>query len=262
MKRLYGKTALVTGGARGIGYGVAERFLREGANVILLDVRAEELASSAARLREQADAAGEGKSGVETILCDLADHAGIAGTAAKAWEIFGSIDILINNAGIATREAFTDIPYERWMKIMDVNVNAMFVLSQAVSKRMIGQGVKGSIVNMASKNGLAGSSVLAHYNASKGAVVLLTQSMAVDLAPFGIRVNAVAPGFIDTPLDRELKAVEGEKLVLTNRTPMGRLGTIEETANAFLFLASDEATYITGTTIVVDGGHLANAGDF
>lgn len=168
---------------------------------------------------------------------------------------------IVNNAGIAVRESFASIPLDRWRKILDVNLNGTFILSQNICKRMIEAGIQGTVVNMASKNGLAGSSMLAHYNASKGGVLLLTKSMAVDLAPYGIRVNAVAPGFIDTPLDRKLKENEAERLVLTERTPMRRLGTVEETANAFLFLASDEASYITGTTLVVDGGHLANASD-
>lgn len=299
MGRLKGKTAVVTGAARGIGYGIASRFVQEGANIVLLDVRREELAQSAERLTElsarlalqsaqtcavqsnlelsaqrvaeqstQASSAPIAVNAenayaprVESIVYDLADPAQVLDAASSSWAKFGRVDILVNNAGIAAREPFIDIPYERWKKIMDVNVNAIFLLSQALSKRMIESGIRGSIIHMASKNGLVGSSVLAHYNASKGAVVLLTQSMAVDLAPHGIRVNAVAPGFIDTPLDRELKEKEAQPLDLTKRTPMGRLGTIEEVANAFLFLASDEASYITGTTLVVDGGHLANAGD-
>jgi len=262
MSRLKGKTALITGGARGIGLGTASRFIREGAHVILLDVRQEELERSVAQLRQQAiDVAPDSPSRVDSIVCDLADPVRIEEAAAAAWNLLGGIDIVINNAGIAVREKFAEIPFERWTKIIDINLNAMFLLSQILSKRMIAEGRSGCFVNMASKNGLAGSGMLAHYNASKGGVVLLTQSMAVDLAPHGIRVNAVAPGFIDTPLDRELKASKEETLQLTDRTPMRRLGTIEETANAFLFLASDEASYITGTTLVVDGGHLAAAGD-
>lgn len=198
---------------------------------------------------------------MDSIICDLSDPDQVERAAESSWDRFNGLDILVNNAGIAVREPFTDIPFDRWQHILDVNLHAVFQLSQRICKQMIAQGIQGSIVNMASKNGLAGSSMLAHYNASKGGVILLTQSMAVDLAPYGIRVNAVAPGFINTPLDRELKQKEGESLALTNRTPMRRLGTIEETANAFLFLASDETSYITGTTIVVDGGHLANAGE-
>lgn len=264
MGRLQGKKALVTGGARGIGLGIASRFAREGADVVLLDVREEELRQSAASLREELGRQGDEGAApqIHTIVCDLADPEQIKAAAEEAWAITGGIDIVINNAGIAVREPFVDIPYERWTNIMNVNVNAMFLLSQLMVKRMLAAGRKGSIVNMASKNGLAGSVMLAHYNASKGAVVLLTQSMAVELAPLGIRVNAVAPGFIDTPLDRELKEKGEETLKLTEHTTIGRYGTIEETANAFLFLASDEASYITGETLVVDGGHLANAGDF
>ncbi|QHW35535.1 SDR family oxidoreductase (plasmid) [Paenibacillus rhizovicinus] len=253
---------MITGSARGIGLGVAERFMREGASVILLDVLEDELADSARRLQQEADSRMGEAPQVATLVCDLGDPEQVAKAASNAWELFGGVDILINNAAIAVREHFEDISYERWLKIMDINLNAMFLVSQLIGKRMMENRIQGSIVNMASKNGLAGSSMLAHYNASKGAVVLLTQSMAVELAPYGIRVNAVAPGFIDTPLDRELKAKSAESLVLTDRTPMRRLGTIEEAANAFLFLASDEASYITGTTLLVDGGHMANAGDF
>lgn len=260
--RLNGKKVLITGGARGIGHGVAARFVQEGASVFIVDLREEQLIQSIEQLRIQTQSMANGSSiRLHSAVCDLADPDQVELTAKLAWDTLGGIDILINNAGIAVREPFTDIPYQRWLDIINVNLNAMFLLSQSTTKRMIAHGIQGSIVNMASKNGLAGSSMLAHYNASKGGVVLLTQSMAVDLAQHGIRVNAVAPGFIDTPLDRELKTKEENPLDLTTRTPMRRLGTIEETANAFLFLASDEASYITGTTLVVDGGHLANAGE-
>ncbi|WP_158289360.1 SDR family NAD(P)-dependent oxidoreductase [Paenibacillus flagellatus] len=252
--KLAGKNVLITGGAQGIGQGIAFRFAREGAALFLLDVKSKELEATARTIREETGMR------VETEVCDLSDVGRAAEAAGQAWTTMGGIDILINNAGIAVREPFASIPLTTWNKIMDVNVNAMFALSQSVATRMLEQRRGGSIVNMASKNGLAGSSMLAHYNASKGAVVLLTQSMAVELAPHGIRVNAVAPGFIDTPLDRKLKQ-QDRSLDLTARTPMGRTGTVEEVASAFLFLASDEASYITGTTLVVDGGHLANAGE-
>lgn len=252
--KLAGKKVLITGSAQGIGLGIAEKFLQEGAQLFLLDVKNEELRETAEALR------GRSSSRIEYAVCDLSDLAAAAAAAEQAWTQMDGIDILINNAGIAFREPFAGISLSHWTKIMDVNVNSMFVLSQSIANRMIARGKGGSIVNMTSKNGLAGSSMLAHYNASKGAVVLLTQSMAVELAPQGIRVNAVAPGFIDTPLDRKLKQ-QDQSLNLTARTPMGRLGTIEEVANVFLFLASDDASYITGTTIAVDGGHLANASE-
>ncbi|MEC0231216.1 SDR family NAD(P)-dependent oxidoreductase [Paenibacillus alba] len=258
--RLKGKKALVTGGARGIGQGIAEKFVAEGAHVILLDYREEHVLQSAVMLRKFAEKRGV-TAQIATVVCDLGIPEQVERAAEEAWALWGGLDILVNNAGIAARESFVDIPLSRWQQVIQVNLTAMFQLSQWVAKRMITDKIQGSIVNMASKNGLAGSAVLAHYNASKGGVVLLTQSMAVDLAEYGIRVNAVAPGFIDTPLDRELKEKSEQTLNLTARTPMRRLGTVGEVANAFLFLASDEASYITGTTLVVDGGHLANACD-
>ncbi|GAA3399636.1 SDR family NAD(P)-dependent oxidoreductase [Paenibacillus hodogayensis] len=252
--KLHGKKVLITGAAQGIGQGIAEKFAAEGAELYLLDVRAAELQETAEALLDR------GAARVEHAVCDLSDLDAALAAAEQAWSTMGAIDVLINNAGIAFREPFSGISLDRWTKVMDVNVNAMFVLSQAIVNRMTERGQGGSIVNMTSKNGLAGSSMLAHYNASKGAVVLLTQSMAVELAPHGIRVNAVAPGFIDTPLDRKLKQ-QDSSLNLTARTPMGRTGTVEEVANAFLFLASEDASYITGVTLPVDGGHLANAGE-
>lgn len=251
--RMSGKRVLVTGAARGIGKGIAERFLREGARVILMDKRADELQETTAEFKQNNWKA-------ERAVCDVSNEAELRTMAEWASNRWDGIDILINNAGLAVRESFLDIPLSNWDKIMDVNLRAMFVLSQYIAKRMINDNIAGSIVNMASKNGLSGSSKLAHYNASKAGIHLLTQSMAVELAEHGIRVNAVAPGFIETPLDRELKQKESN-LNLTEKTPMKRLGTVEEVANAVLFLASDEASYITGTTLVVDGGHLANASE-
>lgn len=258
--RLQGKRALVTGSARGIGQGIARKFAQEGASVVLLDNRSDQLEQSADTIRKLALEQGR-TAQVATVVCDLSAPEQVDKAVQAAWDCWGGSDILVNNAGIAARETFVDISLSRWQQVIQVNLNAAFQLSQWITRRMIASGIQGSIVNMASKNGLAGSAVLAHYNASKGGVVLLTQSMAVDLAGSGIRVNAVAPGFIDTPLDRELKERSETVLKLTERTPMRRLGTVEEVANAFLFLASDEASYITGATLVVDGGHLANAGD-
>lgn len=252
--RLEGKKAVITGGAQGIGAGIADKFSREGADLVLLDNNRDRLEETVAALRSRSTGT------VDCIVCDLKDPDQTVTAAEQSWSQLGKVDIVVNNAGIAAREPFADISFSSWKSIQEVNVDSMFVLSQTIAKRMIEHGVQGAFVNMASKNGLAGSSMLAHYNASKGAIVLLTQSMAVELAGYSIRVNAVAPGFIDTPLDRGLKLKE-PLLDLTSRTPMRRLGTVEEVANACIFLASEEASYITGTTLVVDGGHLANASE-
>jgi len=246
------KRVLVTGAARGIGEGIASRFIREGARVVALDYREDQLAESASKY----DA-----SRYAYVVSDLRQPESAADAVKKAWDVWGGIDIIVNNAGVAVMEPFTDIAFDSWTNVLNVNLNAMFVICQEAGRRWIESGQPGAIVNMASKNGLVGQANLAHYNTSKGGVVLLTQSLAIELAPKGVRVNAVAPGFIDTPMDREVKESAKGTIGLTlDRTPMKRLGTIEEVASAVLFLASDEASYITGTTLVVDGGHLANAG--
>lgn len=252
--RLENKRALITGGARGIGKGIVKRFLEEGAKVVVLDRQKEDLVET---VEEYKNLNGD----VEGLVCDLAEKEKIPTVAESAWERWGGIDILVNNAGIASREPFTDISVSSWENILNINLNAIFMLSQSIVKKMIKQRSGGAIVNMGSKNGLAAGAQLTHYNVSKAGINLLTQSMAVELATCNIRVNAVAPGFIETPLDSKLKQKD-EQLSLTERTPMKRLGRVAEVANAVLFLASDEASYITGTTLVVDGGHLANASEF
>ena len=226
--------------------------MQEGAKVVALDYREEQLSQLSS---EYASA------DYDYVVSDLRNPESAVHSVQEAWDKWGGIDILINNAGIAILEPFTDITYEHWTRIMNVNVNAMFVISQEVGRRWLASQQTGAIVNMASKNGLVGQANLAHYNTSKGGVLLLTQTLAVELAPHGIRVNAVAPGFIDTPMDRKVKeSAKGAMRLTLERTPMQRLGTVDEVANAVLFLASDEASYITGTTLLVDGGHLANAG--
>lgn len=254
--RLQGKKVIVTGGARGIGYGITDRFLKEGAQVVVLDKNAEALDTAIAGWQQQhLPASG--------IRVDLREREALTRAGTEAWDRLGGVDILINNAGIAIKEHFLDVSSENWDLILDVNLNAMFTLSQFIAKRMVEQGKGGNIVNTTSKNGLVGSRDLSHYNTSKGGIVLLTQSMAADLAVHDIRVNAVAPGFVFTPMIQELREKAGVTVDPDGfaRTPMRREGTVEEVANAYLFLASDEASYITGICLVVDGGHLAVSGD-
>jgi len=247
---------LVTGAARGIGEGIAHKFLEEGAHVIALDYREDQLVEQAAHYNNDLP---DGAT-YDYIVSDLRKPELARTAVQEAWDRWDGLDIVVNNAGIAVLESFNEISYDRWNDIMNVNLNALFVICQEVGKLWMNSESGGAIVNMASKNGLVGQGKLAHYNASKGGVVLLTQTLAVELAEYQVRVNAVAPGFIDTPLDREVKAASGENSFELTRTPMKRLGTIDEVAQAVMFLASDQASYITGTTLVVDGGHLANAG--
>ncbi|MGM8364284.1 SDR family NAD(P)-dependent oxidoreductase [Virgibacillus sp. W0181] len=247
------KRVLVTGGASGIGKGIVEKFVKSDCKVVVLDKDEESLTKTVEQL-------GSFHGQVQTVVCDLRNEKEISNAVTYAYDLWDGIDILINNAGFAVREPFIDIPLENWDQIMSVNIRGTFILSQMISKRMIQSNINGSIVNISSKNGLSGSSYLAHYNTSKAGINLLSQSMAVELAQYNIRVNVIAPGFIDTPLDSKLKQ-EDTSLNLTERTPMKRLGTVEEVANGVYFLASEQASYITGTVLVIDGGHLANASE-
>ncbi len=248
------KRVLVTGAASGIGRGIAEKFLSAGCKVVLLDKDEQKLSAALQDLAEL-------KGASHAVICDISDENEVQSAADACWKCWDGLDILINNAGWAAREPFLEISLANWDKILEINLRGTFLLSQWISKEMAAQQIPGSIVNISSKNGLAGSSKLAHYNASKAGINLLTQSMAVELAAYNIRVNAVAPGFIDTPLDQALKQKE-EQLNLTDKTPLNRLGTIEEVANGVFFLASDQASYITGSILPIDGGHLANASEF
>ncbi|EQB37794.1 hypothetical protein M948_04325 [Virgibacillus sp. CM-4] len=248
------KRVLVTGAASGIGRGIAEKFLSAGCKVVLLDKDEQKLSAALQDLAEL-------KGASHAVICDISDENEVQSAADACWKCWDGLDILINNAGWAAREPFLEISLANWDKILEINLRGTFLLSQWISKEMTAQQIPGSIVNISSKNGLAGSSKLAHYNASKAGINLLTQSMAVELAAYNIRVNAVAPGFIDTPLDQALKQKE-EQLNLTDKTPLNRLGTIEEVANGVFFLASDQASYITGSILPIDGGHLANASEF
>lgn len=247
------KRVLVTGGAKGIGKGIVQKYLEKNCRVVVLDKDEDHLSNLITEFSEFS-------SKILPIECDLRNVRDIKEKAEKAYAWWGGLDILVNNAGLAVREPIIEIPIENWDQIMGVNLKANFILSQWITKRMIRDNINGCIVNISSKNGLAGSSYLAHYNASKGGVNLLTQSLSVELAKYNIRVNAVAPGFIDTPLDNKLKQ-EDKSLNLTEKTPMKRLGTVEEVANGVCFLSSDQASYITGAVLVIDGGHLANASE-
>jgi 3-oxoacyl-[acyl-carrier protein] reductase len=166
------------------------------------------------------------------------------------------IDVLINNAGIASETPFLDIEEQEWKNIIDINLNGMFYVAQSVCRFMAGR-KKGVVVNMSSKNGLDGEFGYAHYNASKGGVIMLTKTMALELAHLGIRVNAVCPGYIQTPMSMEIDRPEFTENFVRQYIPLNRPGTVEEVAPVFLFLASEESSFITGQIIIADGGQLA-----
>jgi 3-oxoacyl-[acyl-carrier protein] reductase len=249
MKRFAGRHVLVTGSARGIGLGIAQAFGREGARLTLFDVHEENL--DAARASVTAAGAEE----VVTAVVDVTDR-GRVFTEVEAADTRAPLAVLVNNAGIAEEEGFLDVSEESWKRILDVNLSGMFHVAQAVCRYMAPRR-RGVVLNMASKNGLDGEMGYAPYNASKGGVVMLTKTMAIELAHAGIRVNAVAPGYLQTPMSMEIDSPEFVRDFVDRYIPMGRPGAIDDVTGLFLFLASDEASWTTGQVFVIDGGQLA-----
>jgi 3-oxoacyl-[acyl-carrier protein] reductase len=245
--RLSGKTALVTGGGRGIGKAIARKFLEEGARVFLCDLVEQRVEEARADLAE----IGE----VRARVVDVRQRNEVETLVQAMLDDFGQIDILANNAGIARSEPLLEIDDRSWDEVLAVNLTGVFLCSQLVARAMVRQR-SGAIVNMASTNGILGEAAFAHYNATKAGVILLTKTAAIELAPYGIRVNSVCPGFIHTNLLSEAGISEREILDYARKIPIGRVGRPEEVANAFAFLASDEASFVTGTELVVDGGQI------
>ena len=245
MTRFSGKTVVVTGASSGIGKATVAAFLAGGAAVVAVADRAAELEQAAAELAAQGP--------VTPVICDVADPAQVAALAEQTAGL-GGADILVNNAGVWNERDFTDIEFGNWQRILAVNLTGPFLCSQALVPQLAASG-SGAIVNTASTNGLVAEPRLAHYNASKGGLVMLTQSMAIDLAPRRIRVNAVAPGVIRTPLIEHILA--GQSADHFGSIPAGRVGQPEEIAACIAFLASAEASYCTGSVLVCDGGQLA-----
>jgi len=252
MRGLRGKAVLISGGSSGIGEATARRFLQEGARVYLGGLHPDHVTAAVQGLSELGEVSG--------AAADVSRVAGVAALVQGARDALGGIDILINNAGTAWREPFLDITPEHWDKMLAVNLRGMFLVAQAVARVMVDQGGGGVIVNMSSTNGLGGEADYAHYNASKAGALLLTKTMAVELGVRGIRVNALCPGYIETPLNLEIAKEASAKLVADQTRqsiPLCRGGLPDEVAAAYAFLASDDASFITGTEIVVDGGQVA-----
>jgi meso-butanediol dehydrogenase/(S,S)-butanediol dehydrogenase/diacetyl reductase len=244
MRGLKNRHVLITGGAGGIGSATAARFLEEGARVVLMDED-----QTACRLVEEA------LPGLEpSILADVSDADSVEKAFIKLDALFNGLDILINNAGISVRNPFLDITPEQWQTVISVNLSGMFYVAQQAARRMLA-GDGGVILNMGSTNGVMGYHYYADYNASKAGVIELTRSMALELGP-KIRVNAVCPGFIMTPM-QEAEYTPEMRRIFEEKLPLRRLGRPEDVAALFAFLASDEASFITGEYIVIDGGEIA-----
>jgi len=253
---LEGKVAIVTGGASGIGRATARLFAKEGAAVVINDINREAGEASAQEI---------GQSGGRAVFepGDVTRSVDCRQLVDRTLGEFGRIDVLFNNAGIIRRASVIELSEDDWDRVMAVNVKSIFLLSRLVIPVMVKTG-GGSIINTASGWGLAGGARAAVYCASKGAVVLLTKAMAIDHGPQKIRVNCICPGDTDTNMLRsEARQLgENEKSFLTEsaRRPLGRMGRPEEIAQSVLYLASDAASFVTGTALVVDGGGLAGSG--
>lgn len=252
MTQFAGKIVFVTGAARGLGKAIAEAFLAAGASLLAFDSNAENLQTAVDEWN-----AGER---VVAVRGDVRRRADVQAGVERAVAAWGRIDVLANVAGVAAESHFLEIDPEEWQRIVDVNLTGLFNVAQLVARQMATQPEGGAIVNMASKNGIAAEVKYAHYNASKGGVILLTKSMALDLAHLNIRVNAVAPGYCVTPMSREIDPPDFVEFYRERLIPLGRTGTPEDVAAAFLFLAGPGGNWITGHTLVIDGGQIAGDG--
>ena len=248
---LTGLTAIVTGGGAGIGLGIARRLHEAGANVVVADVQPETAEAAARQLLAQR--AG----GALAVTADVSDAGDAQRLVERTVERFGRVDVLVNNAGIYPQTPFVDMPAETFRRVIDVNLTGVFLVTQAAVARMIEQGEGGRVINVTSIDALHPSMVgLAHYDASKHGVWGFTKNIALELAPHGITVNAVAPGGILTPGAGAGAMPDETRRAFEALIPMQRMGDPDDIARTTLFLASGLASYMTGTQIVVDGGRL------
>ncbi|MFH1462487.1 MAG: SDR family NAD(P)-dependent oxidoreductase [bacterium] len=249
---LTGKVAVVTGARRGMGKSHALLLAKAGAKVVVSDVSEEECQAVVEKIEKN-------KGEALAVKCDVTKKQEVDNMIRLVLEKWGRIDILVNNAGIVEFKPFLDLTEEEWDRTLDINLKGYFLCAQAAAREMAKQ-KEGVIVNVASvEMGQVGGGMpgIVHYCASKGGVVAMTEALAVEFAPFNIRVNAIAPGAIDTPMaeatKQDPKVLEG----VLAKVPMKRMGRPEEVSNLILFLASDASSYMTGSTVVIDGGWLA-----
>lgn len=249
MRRLEGRVCIVTGAARGIGKGIAQRLLEEGGIVWICDIREEGIKQAVRDLSTLGEIGGG--------VTDVGKRDQVEAMVAAVVERWGRVDVLVNNAGIAHHAAFLDIADADWDRILDVNLRGTFLCSQIAARRMVEQGTGGSIVNIASTNGTRGQPGLAPYGASKAAIINLSQSAALELGEHGIRVNALCPGTVWNEMSAESNMPDAFWDELRSYTAVNRLGEPADIAAAAAYLASDDASFVTGSVLVVDGGLTA-----
>jgi NAD(P)-dependent dehydrogenase (short-subunit alcohol dehydrogenase family) len=243
-KDLEGKKVVITGGASGIGLATAKRFIKEGAEVVIIDWNEEQLSKTLSDIPKL-------KGG---IYADVSNPEEIKGAFKKIDEVLGEIDVLISNAGISFRNSFLKIDYKQWSKVLRVNLDGMFLCTKEAINRMKKQ-QSGIILLTASNNGMEGRPLYADYNSSKAGVINLAKTLALEFAPW-LRVNAVCPGYVLTPMQKAEYTPEMLE-ALNTKIPLNRHAKPEEIASLFAFLASSEAAYITGQAIAIDGGETA-----
>lgn len=244
------KVVIVTGAGSGNGRSIALKFMEEGAKVVVADISVEGAQATIALAPEGSDAVA--------VKADVTNVSDVRRMIEAAIEAFGKLDILVNNAGIVAFTPFLELSEEEWDKVHDVNLKGPFLCSQAAAKAMIESGTKGRIINITSVEAhrIVSSSghCQPHYNSSKGGLHLLTKAVALELAPYGITVNAVAPGVVETPFTAKGLENPDVRGWVLDRVPVGRIAKPDDIANAVLFLALPESEYITGSTVFVDGG--------
>jgi NAD(P)-dependent dehydrogenase (short-subunit alcohol dehydrogenase family) len=249
---LKGKVAIITGARRGMGRSNAITLAKAGAKVVVADISLEDCQKVVEEIKK-----AEGKA--MAVKCDVSKKEEVDEMVKKTVDKWGKVDILVNNAGICQFKPFLELTEEEWDRTIDINLKGYFLCAQAAAKEMVKQ-KSGIIVNIASiamgQVGV-GFPTLVHYSASKGGIVAMTETLALELAPFNIRVNAIAPGAIETPMIDPLKADPKTMEGTLARIPLHRVGKPEEVSNLVLFLASGASSYMTGSTVVIDGGWLA-----
>jgi NAD(P)-dependent dehydrogenase (short-subunit alcohol dehydrogenase family) len=247
---LSGKVAIITGGATGIGKGIAIGLAEAGAGIVIAARRLDKCRECCEEI--------EKKTGVRTLgcRCDVTKPKEIEDLVQEVLKVFGQIDILVNNSGIGGSEKpILKMSDEDWDSVHDTNLKSVFLLSRAVAKKMVERGKGGKIINVASIGGVLGWPNMAAYCSSKGGCIQLTKVMAMEWIRYNIQVNALLPGYIETPMNTEFFVSEAGKRVIQNNIPMKRLGQMEELKGTAILLASQASSFMTGSAVVVDGGH-------